>query len=134
MRGSKYIELEDLLVYKKSVELADLGWDIYKDLNWKQKKIIGDQFITSTDSIPANLAEGYDRYHFLDRIKFYYNARGSLLEAKHWSATMKKREIGNKLKLKEYTDLISTMPKLLNNFISATYKSKGGSRVIFLVS
>lgn len=126
MRGSKYIELEDLLVYKKSVELADLGWDIYKDLNWKQKKIIGDQFITSTDSIPANLAEGYDRYHFLDRIKFYYNARGYLLEAKHWSATMAKREIGNKERLKEYTDLISTLPKLLNNFISSTYKSKDG--------
>jgi len=42
---------------------------------------MGDQFIRSIDSITANIAEGFGRFHFLDRRKFYYNARGSLLEA-----------------------------------------------------
>ncbi len=33
-------------------------------------------------SVPANIAEGYGRYHYLDKAKFYLNARGSLLELK----------------------------------------------------
>ncbi len=41
--------------------------------------------IQSIDSVGANIAEGYARYHYLDRIKFYYIARASLSEgAGHW--------------------------------------------------
>ncbi len=33
-------------------------------------------------SVPANLAEGFGRFHFNDKAKFYLNARGSLYELK----------------------------------------------------
>jgi four helix bundle protein len=33
-------------------------------------------------SVPANIAEGFGRYHYLDKAKFYLNARGSLYELK----------------------------------------------------
>jgi len=33
-------------------------------------------------SVPANIAEGFGRYHFMDKAKFYLNARGSLYELK----------------------------------------------------
>ena len=62
-----YILLQDLEVYKLSRELSRIGWEMYEKLNWQDKKVIGDQFITSTDSIGANIAEGYARYHYLDR-------------------------------------------------------------------
>ena len=39
--------------------------------------------MTSIGSIGSNLAEGYGRFHYLDRNKFNYNARGSLIEALH---------------------------------------------------
>ena len=87
-----YIKLGDLFVYKISLELCDLGWQIYEPMDWRIKKIMGDQFIESTDSNAANIAEGYGRYHYLDRIKFYYNARASLLEAKHWILLLYKRK------------------------------------------
>ena len=62
-------------------------------MDWKLQKIIGDQWITSIDSVGSNIAEGYGRFHYLDKIKFYYNARGSLLESKHWLDRLYERRI-----------------------------------------
>ncbi len=31
-------------------------------------------------SITANIAEGFSRFHYKDRLRFYYDARGSLSE------------------------------------------------------
>ena len=83
--NKKYILLKNLEIYQLARELSKIGWEIYQKLDWKTKKINGDQFIEATDSIGANIAEGYNRFHFLDKIKFYYNARSSLSEAcYHW--------------------------------------------------
>lgn len=79
-----HILLKDLKIYQKALVISDKSWEIYQNFNWQIKKTIGDQFITAIDSIGANIAEGYGRFHYLDRIKFYYNSRGSLLESLHW--------------------------------------------------
>jgi four helix bundle protein len=120
----KYIPLKELEVYKLARELSDFAWQIYDALEWQDKKIMGDQFIESADSVGANIAEGYRRYHYLDKIKFYYNSRASLSECcSHWLELLFERKkigqkqfdtvsmLGNKLSLK------------LNNFIDVTYKS-----------
>ncbi|GIV44793.1 MAG: hypothetical protein KatS3mg035_1916 [Bacteroidia bacterium] len=31
---------------------------------------MGDQFVRATDSIGANIAEGYGRFHYLEKLKF----------------------------------------------------------------
>ncbi|NIV36007.1 MAG: four helix bundle protein, partial [Anaerolineae bacterium] len=36
------------------------------------------QMHRSSKSVMANIAEGYGRYHYLDRLRFFYIARGSL--------------------------------------------------------
>lgn len=76
---SEYVKLGDLFVYQLALQLSEERWKIYEKLDWQTKKVIGDQFITALDSFGANIAEGYGRYHYLDRIKFYYNARAKLL-------------------------------------------------------
>jgi hypothetical protein len=55
----EYIKLEDLEVYKLARELSKMGWAIYSKMTWQTRKIIGDQFIESIDSIGANIAESY---------------------------------------------------------------------------
>jgi four helix bundle protein len=96
----KYIQLKDLEVYKLARELSKIGWEIYNDLDWQNKKIIEDQFITSTDSFGANITEGYSRYHYLDKIKFFYNSRASLTESsEYWLELLKER---NKIKENNY--------------------------------
>ena len=121
----KYILLKDLEVYKLSRELSKIAWEIYQNLDWQDKKILGDQFIESTDSVGANIAEGYARFHYLDQIKFYYNSRASLSEScHHWLELLKER---NKVDLEKYRQMKSIAEKLsikLNNFISSTYKQK----------
>lgn len=58
------------MVYKLTRELSRIAWVIYEKLEWRIKKIMGDQFIESTDSVSANIAEGYGRFHYLDKVKF----------------------------------------------------------------
>jgi len=124
--GKEYINLKDLEVYKLSIQLSKRAWGIYEGLDWQTKKIIGDQFIESADSIGANIAEGYRRYHYLDKIKFYYNARASLSEScEHWLPLLYERKFINKDTFKEIESLSSGLSVKLNNFISATYRSKG---------
>ena len=125
METNKYIVLKNLEVYKLSRELSKIGWEIYGELSWQDKKIIGDQFIESTDSTGANIAEGYSRYHYLDRIKFMYNSRGSLAEANnHWLELLLERKKVQKEKYEKYKEVAEKLSLKLNNFISSIYKSK----------
>lgn len=120
----KYIKLKDLEVYKLARKASKLGWAIYEELSWQEKKIIGDQFIEALDSIGANIAEGYGRYHYLDRVKFYYNSRASLLETRHWINLLLERKIGSKDKLKKLNNLLKKVHFKLNRFIKSTRKNK----------
>ena len=52
------LKIEDLRVYQLARELSRQVWDVYSKLDWHEKKIIGDQFIRSVDSVGANIAEG----------------------------------------------------------------------------
>lgn len=122
---AKHIKLQDLEVYKLAIELSDKAWELYDSLSWQDKKIMGDQFIESTDSVGANIAEGYARYHYLDRIKFYYNARASLSEScDHWLMLLYKRK---KIKKENHDISKQLSEKLLikiNNFIDLNYRLK----------
>ena len=123
--SQEYIELEQLEVYKISRELSSIGWKIFETLSWQNRKIIGDQFITSVDSIGANIAEGYGRFHYLDKIKFYYNSRVSFFECKnHWLNLLFERKIITETLFNEFNIASKPFVIKLNNFISSTYKSK----------
>jgi len=37
-----FIPLKDLEVYKLARELSKIGWEIYQDLDWQDKKTMGD--------------------------------------------------------------------------------------------
>lgn len=87
-----YISLDKLEIYKSSRQLSKIGWKMYQNLTWQEKKLVGDQFIRSLDSVGANVVEGYGRFHYLDKVKLYYNARGSLSESKHWLELLFERQ------------------------------------------
>ena len=123
--GKNYILLKDLEVHKFARELSTLGWEIYNGLDWETKQINGIQFIKSTDSVGANIAEGYSRFHYLDKIKFFYNSRSSLSEAnEHWLELLKERNKVNETNYKKYKAIALKLSVKLNNFIKSTYKAK----------
>lgn len=119
-----YIPLGKLEVYQTAIKISKNSWTIYERIDWKLKKIIGDQFIRAIDSMGANIAEGYGRFHYLDRTKFYYIARGSLFESKHWLFLLKERK---KITEKEFNNLLEDLEifnRQLNKFIKLTYSKK----------
>lgn len=116
----EYLSLEKLEVYRLARELSRFGWPIYMGFAWQVKKVIGDQFLESTDSIGANIAEGYGRFHYLDKAKFYYNARGSLLESCHWMNLLKERGLVSLEEWEKYQSVYTELAPKLNGLIRAT--------------
>ena len=84
-------------------------------------------------SVPANIAEGFGRYHYLDKAKFYLNARGSPYELKSHLLIVQELDylsqsqpVSSSLNEPQtITSLVNTIDKLglkLNNLISNTRK------------
>ena len=113
------MELKDLKIYELSREISRDAWIIHSGLSWQNKKLIDDQFIRAIDSIGANIAEGWGRFHFLDRNRFNYNARGSLTESRHWIELMIERNILPKEKGDALRFKIETLHIKLNRFIDS---------------
>lgn len=77
-------EIYEMDVYKLAEKLSDMIWDAFDMWPVKPQNTIGYQIIRSSDSIAANLAEGYGRYTPADRKKFYlYALVGHLKKPKH---------------------------------------------------
>ena len=124
MSDKKYIKLEDLDVYNISRELSRMAWDLYSESKMEEKIIIIQQFLRSIDSIGANIAEGYGRYHFLDKVKFYYNARASMFEAKHWLYLLKERELIVSEKYDLFIEKLESLSLKLNAYIKSNKDKK----------
>jgi len=65
----------------------DLVLEVYKITNgFPQEERFGliSQLRRASSSITANIAEGFERYHFNDKKRFYYQARGSVGEIQNF--------------------------------------------------
>lgn len=114
------MELRDLRIYQLSREISFIAWEVYEKLSYGDKKIFGDQFISAIDSIGANIAEGFGRFHYLDKNKFNYNSRGSLLESIHWLEVMRERAKISEELYKKLNEKLSLLKMQLNRYISST--------------
>ncbi|WP_288371596.1 four helix bundle protein [uncultured Algoriphagus sp.] len=122
---SKYIPLKELDIYILSRQLSAFAWSIYQRLDFQSRKIWGDQMISSMDSIGANIAEGYARFHFLERIRFYYISRASLSESvDHWIDLGFERKIVSSDEYKEIKIISKSLQIKLNHQIKIAYNAK----------
>ncbi len=112
--------LEKLTVYQVSLQLSEHVWDTYIQLPKSLQYHPGNQFVRSIDSIGANIAEGYGRFHYLDRNRFYYQARGSLLEAQHWNRLLRNRNLISTEVTAQIDQHVAQIERLLNGLIKRT--------------
>lgn len=125
MSEKKYITLKDLEVYQLPRKLSAIAWDIYSKMNYEGKKIIGDQFLRSVDSVGANIAEGYARFHYLEKVRFYHISRASLSEAMdHWAELMLQRKLISDPLYQELMEIYKPLQVKINNFIASTLNAK----------
>jgi len=111
------MDLKDLEVYQLSEKLSDFIWNIVLNWDYFAKDTIGKQLVKASDSIAANIAEGYGRYHYKENKNFCYFARGSLEETKTWPRKSVRRGLINQTKHEELFDIIKKLPKFLNSYI-----------------
>ncbi len=76
-------------------------------------------------SVPANIAEGFGRYHHMDKARFYLNARGSLYELKsHLLIARDLRYLKKPQPVADVLTLVDNLGVKLNNLIATTRKLK----------
>lgn len=107
-------------MFRLSEELADLIWNLFDKLDWKARKTIGYQMIRSADSVSANLAEGFGRYTYADRRRFYRYARGSFEETKTWLEKASRRSLLSEKEEAEFRRIVNELGPKLNGFINKT--------------
>ena len=121
------MKLEDMEIYNISMEIGDEIW--FSVVEWENlaKYSIDQQIVRSADSIAANIAEGYGRYHYKDRKNFMFYARGSHCETITWLTKARNRKI---ISNEFFEGIIAKMEKLgvkMNNYIN-TLESKTNNK------
>ena len=71
---------EDLECYKLALGVVREAYQVAQRLPPEEKYNLADQLRRAAVSVTLNIAEGYGRYHYLDSLRFFYIARGSLNE------------------------------------------------------
>ena len=110
-------KLEDLEVYNLSEVISDKIWDIVMGWEYFAKDTIGKQLCRAADSISANIAEGYGRYHFKENKNFCYYSRGSILEVKSFLRKSKNRNLISEDCYSELYTELQTIHLKLNAYI-----------------
>ncbi len=123
--NKKFIPLQELEVYRMTRRLSSMAWVIYQRLTFQQRKVWGDQMLESVDSVGANVAEGYARFHFSEKARFYYISRASLSEGvDHWIDLGFERGVVFDQEFEQINKIKSDVQVRLNNMIKSTYATK----------
>lgn len=117
MMNKRVESFEDLDVYRIAEKISDKIWNIV--LSWPSfpRNSIGYQVVKSSDSIGANIAEGFGRFHFAENKQFARIARGSLYETRHWLQSAHKRDLIKEDEMSELIVLINELTPRLNAYI-----------------
>lgn len=83
MSEGKIRSFEDLEAWQIAHNLVLEIYQITKKFPKEELYGIVSQLRRAALSITSNIAEGFSRYHYNDKIRFYYNARGSASEARN---------------------------------------------------
>lgn len=108
-------EIKDFYQLKAWSESHKLVLMIYKETKhfpMQERYGIIDQMQRSVTSITANIAEGYGRYHYPDKIRFYHQARGSLKEVQNFIIVAKDLDYLEKKLSEKYLESFKILRKI----------------------
>jgi len=93
-----------------------MKWDYFA------RSTIGKQLVRAADSVPANISEGFGRYHYKEEKQFLYYARGSLEESKTFISMAFSRGLIEKVMYDSLISELDILGRRLNSFINAIGK------------
>ncbi len=75
-------------------------------------------------SVTSNIAEGFSRYHYNDKIRFYHNARGSVSETKNCLIVSRDLQYITKEQYAALSDYSERALKMINGLIRSIESQK----------
>lgn len=117
MKNGRIESFTDLNVWKEGHKLVIMIYKITKNFPKEETYSLVDQMRRSAASITANIAEGFGRQTYREKVQFYYMAKGSLSELKNFLLIAK--DVGY-LSYEELQTLVQQsimVDKLLQGFI-----------------
>ncbi len=112
-----YYNLDELEVYQLAESFSDEIWFLVTPWDYFAKDTVGKQLVRAADSISANIAEGYGRYHYKENKNFCYFSRGSIIETKGWLRKSKVRNLINDEQYSVLFEKLQTIHLKLNTYI-----------------
>lgn len=116
----KYLKLNDISCYKRSLILSQDVWEIVNSWEWFAKSTIGIQYVKAIDSISATISEGFGRYFKKDKILFYRYSIGSVTESLDWNQKAWKRKLLTKEQYEHILNELQELPKEIRYLIKFT--------------
>lgn len=110
----------DILAWKEGHSLVILVYRITETFPKKETYSLVDQMRRASASLTSNIAEGFGRNSYKERIRFYYIAHGSLTELK--DQLLIARDVGylSQQDFKTLADQANTTHALLQGLIKKT--------------
>jgi four helix bundle protein len=117
------LKFEELRVLQAAEAVADGIWRRVAQWDVFARDVVGKQLARAADSVGANIAEAYGRFHYGEKLQFLYYARGSLFETKYWLNRARKRDLMPSAQAQDYASQLSDLARQLNAF-AATLKTQ----------
>lgn len=114
------MNVQEHTAYKKARLLSKIVWKTSRTWDRNTFAILGNQLIRASDSISANLAEGWSRYSKKDKINFFIIARGSVAEVADWMEKAFERNLVSLLEYNSAQEILTSLPKEINGLIKGT--------------
>lgn len=83
-KAEKIQHFTDLDAWRVNHEVALEIYKVTKKFPKEERFGLTDQIRRAVSSITANIAEAWGRFHFADKLRFYYQARGSSAEVQNF--------------------------------------------------
>ncbi|HJS17190.1 MAG TPA: four helix bundle protein [Anaerolineales bacterium] len=120
--------LEKLDVWCKARDFAvRVHKEVLPLLPTEEKWSLNQQLRRSSQSIPANIAEGHGRFYFQDNVRFCYIARGSLEETLSYIVYAQKVGYLSEFLFKSFALDGENLTRLINGYIAFLKRSKQGA-------
>ena len=120
--------LEKLDVWRKAQSFAvRINKEILLKLPKDEKWSLTQQIRRSSQSIPANIAEGHGRFYYQENVRFCYIARGSLEEVLSQIDYAFKVDYLPKELYQEFASEGEKLNRLINGYIAFLKRSKRGA-------
>jgi four helix bundle protein len=113
------VGLEDLRMLQDAEAIADGTWRQVVEWDQFARDVVGGQLARAADSIGANIAEAFGRFHYGEKLQFLYYARGSLFETKYWLNRALARRLMAHEQVQEYVTRLTGLARQLNAFVGS---------------